>query len=165
MDDAIRTARDVMQTNLLTISADASLVELERFLLQHQVGGAPVVDDQQLVGVVSRSDIVRQLDLDRGLADILVDYQHDGALHAPRAALREDEWITSAATDHFRGLRVRDVMIRDVITASPDASVQQVTRTMLDNGVHRVLITEDEFLVGIVTSTDLMRLVVEYTSR
>ena len=164
MSNSIRTARDVMQTSLLTISSDASLVELERFLLNNQVGGAPVVDDQQLVGVVSRSDIVRQLDLEQGLADILVDYQRDGSSPTPRSSPRADEWIASAAAERFRDLRVRDVMIRDVITASPDASVQQVARTMLDNGVHRVLITEDDFLLGIVTSTDLMRLVVEHAS-
>ncbi len=50
-------AGDVMTKALFTAHPDQPLAELELQLIEHRIGGAPVVDQGQLVGVISRSDI------------------------------------------------------------------------------------------------------------
>ena len=54
--------RDIMNTNVVTIGADATLAEAARRLLEHRVGALPVVDEAgQLVGIVSETDLLRSL--------------------------------------------------------------------------------------------------------
>lgn len=55
------TAQEVMRTDVITIAPDASLVEAVQLMLQHKVSGLPVVDNQQLVGIITESDIFRAI--------------------------------------------------------------------------------------------------------
>ena len=71
--------RDLMQIRVHVVPSKMPLVELEQEFINKRVGGFPVVDDDQLVGVVSRSDIVRQLDVERQLAENTSDFYWDRA--------------------------------------------------------------------------------------
>ena len=53
--------RDVMTRDVLTVRPDMTLTELDEHLVEANVSGAPVVEDGQLVGIVSQTDIVRVL--------------------------------------------------------------------------------------------------------
>jgi CBS domain-containing protein len=53
-----RRARDIMTTPALTVSADAQLENIARLMRLHQVNRIPVVDDDQLIGVVTRGDVL-----------------------------------------------------------------------------------------------------------
>lgn len=53
------TAAEVMRTDVLTVDADAPLVEATQRMLQHRVSGLPVMDGEQVVGVLTESDIFR----------------------------------------------------------------------------------------------------------
>jgi CBS-domain-containing membrane protein len=56
-----RTARDVMTTDLVTITEEASVEEAARLLEEKGVRRLPVLKDRRLVGVVSRADLLRAL--------------------------------------------------------------------------------------------------------
>ena len=58
-------------------------------------------------------------------------------------------------------LRVRDVMIEDLITIGLDATLQQIAQTMLERRVHRLLVIEGDELRGIVSSLDLVGLIAD----
>ena len=90
-----------MQTKVLTVRPSMSLVELHRFLLSHHIGGAPVVDGGRLVGIVTRSDIIRQMAVDRSIAEQIADYERDpgtGRLPGDGEA-DENEWINETASE------------------------------------------------------------------
>ncbi len=53
------TAADVMRTGLVTIEADAPVVEAARLMLRHKVSGLPVLDNGTLAGMLTESDIFR----------------------------------------------------------------------------------------------------------
>ncbi|MFQ5675044.1 MAG: CBS domain-containing protein, partial [bacterium] len=56
-------AKDVMNTNVLTVNNDMTVHELALFFTENMISGAPVVDEAgKLLGVVSLSDIVRNDD-------------------------------------------------------------------------------------------------------
>ncbi len=55
------TAGDIMRTELVTIDADASVVEAARAMLEHKVSGLPVVERDRLVGIITESDIFRAI--------------------------------------------------------------------------------------------------------
>ena len=54
-------------------------------------------------------------------------------------------------------MRVHDIMVRDPTVACPDASALELARTMAENRIGSVIITEDNKPVGIVTERDLVR--------
>ncbi len=146
-----------MQTRVRTVSAEESLLELERFLLAENLSGAPVTDGGKLVGVVSRSDVLRQLIVERAESEYAADYELAwGMLGGEERDV--ERWITDTAAEQLAGLKVKDAMIHDVKTVSPDTPVEDVARLMIDKGIHRVIVTDGGELAGIVTSMDLVRL-------
>ena len=69
--------KEIMQRNIRTIAPGVPLPELEQTLLMDGVSGFPVVDKGKLVGIVSRSDIVRQLYLEHYAAESTSDFYFD----------------------------------------------------------------------------------------
>jgi acetoin utilization protein AcuB len=150
------TVGEVMRVEVLTVAPDLSLPELESRLLKRRVGGYPVVENGRLVGIVSRSDIVRQLSVERSVGGALANFDpnesSDAALEKVVASI--SEYIGR----RMEVLTVRDAMITEVITARPDEALVEAARRMLEARVHRLPVVEDGALRGILTSSDFVRL-------
>ncbi len=130
----MKRAADLMQTGIVAVSPELSLEAFEELLTAEEVSGAPVEDERGcLVGIASKTDIVR------------------GLTEQMSAAVREANGA---------GLTVADVMTEEVVTTSPDDPVNLVARRMVDGGLHRVLVVKDDEVLGIITSLDLLRLLV-----
>lgn len=153
-------ARDVMIPHVVTVSPDLPLDALQDLLLAERIGGVPVLERGRLVGMVSRSDIVRALSLERSLAGVVAD-SLVGAEFAPG----EDQGtgvVPDSVRERLRAHRVRDVMITDILSVSPDAPVAEVARIMVDRHVHRLpVVAPDGRLEGIIGSLDLVRLLAD----
>ena len=143
-------ARDVMKTPVVSVSPDARLTELEDTLIARRIGGAPVVEGGRLVGIVSRSDIVRYFTVRRAMVGVLG--------HRPPKEKDEDGEPWESAETH---LFVRDIMARDPVVVRPDAPVAEVARLMVTRHVHRVLVTENDHVLGLISALDLAQLVAD----
>src|ERR1700688_4120380 len=104
-------AADVMTTEVITISPDASVRELARLLCDRGISGVPVVDaGNRLVGIVSEGDLLHRIEIgtDRGP-------QGGRSWWVEMLAGETDE---AAARDYIKshGRLVRDIMTRDVVT-------------------------------------------------
>ncbi len=53
------TAREIMSEKAMTVAADASIEDLAELMVGRRANPIPVVEDGRLIGIVSRSDIVR----------------------------------------------------------------------------------------------------------
>ena len=125
-------AVDIMQKDILAVSPELPLESLEEFFATEDISGAPVQDERgQIVGIVSKTDLVRAL--------------------SGRAESETDDGGTESLT-------VEDIMTRDVVTVSPDEEVEVVVRRMLDGRLHRVLVARNNELLGIITTFDLLEL-------
>ena len=124
-------ARDLMQTSVHVVSPRMTLPELERELIARGVSGFPVVEGGKLVGIVSRSDIVRQLCAERSLAEIIADYQDvsDDTAESGRRAAASQVDVGDRVGRRIEQLRVGDAMIHDVVTVEPTAE-------LVDGGSH-----------------------------
>jgi CBS-domain-containing membrane protein len=60
---------------------------------------------------------------------------------------------------------VDEVMNRRIIDIAPDAVVADAARIMLHSGVHRLLVRERDRLLGVVTTSDLLRVLAGQTER
>jgi CBS domain-containing protein len=152
-------ARDVMEPDVLSVSSNTSVVDLGDFLISHRIGGVPVVDDGRLVGIVSRSDIVRAASLDRSLAGMALE------------GVEQDEFAPTEAPDPIELLRtvsrsieprtVREIMVVETLTVAPDTPVTEVARILTSRHLHRVVVTEGGHVRGVITALDLVRLVAD----
>jgi CBS domain-containing protein len=124
--------RKVMTSNPLSVQLGQSVQEAYKILLDHDFHHVPVVDGKKLVGLVTSTDIGR------------ITYSFD-----------TDSRMTSTVLDHTRSLG--DVMQKDVTTISSHATVRDATEILANGAYHAVPVVDDGELVGIVTSTDLLR--------
>jgi CBS domain-containing protein len=154
------TASDVMQTDVRTVGPELSLAELDRAFLEDRVSGFPVVQEGRLVGLVCRSDVVRQLGVEQSVAETISDYYRDvGGTGAEPAETLDS--IARQVGARIEALRVKDVMTHELITVSPADPLQEVARCLVEHGIHRLPIVDAGRLVGILTSLDLVRLIAE----
>jgi CBS domain-containing protein len=146
-----------MQIRVHAVSPEMPLVELEQEFIDKRVGGFPVVDADRLVGVVSRSDIVRQLEVERQLAENTSDFYWDrtGFHEEPADSIQQ---IASRVGQRIEDLRVRDLMSTQLVVVSADDSLTVLAQKFLQHHIHRVLVVEQGRLAGIVSALDLVRL-------
>jgi len=154
------TAGDVMQVAVKTVPSTMTLPEFESKVLSEQVSGFPVVDEGRLVGIVSRSDVVRQICAEREVAENTSDFYFDEkGFHESQMTSFND--IANRVGERIEGLCVKDVMISNPRTVSLDQPIADVARCFAEHGIHRLPVTDHGTLVGIVTTMDLVRLIAD----
>ncbi|MBW2228933.1 MAG: CBS domain-containing protein [Deltaproteobacteria bacterium] len=149
---------DVMKTDVRTVGPRMPVAELERTLISHRLSGFPVVEEEELVGVVSRSDIVRMLDVERAHEEQISDYYRTWV---PETDAESIAGTGSRIGARMEGKVVADVMVKNVITCRAEQALREAAATLLEYDIHRLPITEKGRLVGIVTSMDLVRVIAE----
>jgi CBS domain-containing protein len=121
----------LMQTHLRTVQAGQTVGEVIESLAEGHISGLPVVDGHgTLTGVITATDVLE------GLAEI----------HDPEAR----ETFLSATM-------VNEVMTAPPQSIGPEATVQEAARLMMYLEVHRLMVEDHGRLVGIISTTDLLR--------
>lgn len=151
-------ARDAMTTQIVTVSPSTSLVDLERLLLSRRIGGTPVKEQGRLVGMISRSDIIRVLTYEQSVAEV-----QSGAFRNELGVTdrRAMELISGHVGERMQTLRVRDAMTAIRVHVLPDTPLRRVAELMVSQRVHRVLVMDNDRLAGIVARSDLVRMVAD----
>jgi len=148
-----------MTTEILSVPPEMTLMGLEATLRTNHISGAPVTENGKLIGIISLTDIGRQLRVERSYAEALYDMA-DEAIAGKTTSSERMVGISSKLGEKMEKLLVRDAMIQAVVTARPDQSIVEVAQLFLDHRVHRLLVTDDAGnLVGIISNTDFVRLI------
>jgi CBS domain-containing protein len=97
----------------------------------------PVIDEGMVVGIVSQRDLFRS-----------------ALLTALGFAKRTERALK-------KNIRVKEIMTEQVVTISPDATVKEAARVMMDKKIGCLPVLEGEIFVGLITETDVLRYVAE----
>jgi len=149
-------ARNVRLAKVITVEPTMSALELERLFEREQISGAPVLEGERLVGVVSRADLARAFAEADSTAGVLLDYYGEIADASPSPAER-----TRLTGEKTEKLLVRDLMSTRLVSVEPDELLQEVAKTFMKHRVHRVLVAEDRHLIGVISSLDLVQLIAD----
>lgn len=142
-------ARDVMSTNVRTVTADTSVKDAATMMAESDIGALPVMDEGgRLVGMVTESDLI--------MRDVKVHFPTyfqllDGFVYLGSIARFEHQLKKAVAA------KVGDVMTRDVATVDGETDVEEIATMMVDRDISRVPVLEEGKLSGIVTKHDIVR--------
>ncbi len=154
-------ARSLMHSQVLKLTANMPIPRALELFEDHKISGAPVVDTSgRVLGVLSASDVTQAERLGRSTTraqtPALVmrggDDESDDELAEEDLLSIEDYGPESA-----EGPTVGDWMNPEVISVRPDCTLPELCRVLVENGIHRVLVMERGELLGIVTSSDVVR--------
>ena len=151
------TAKDIMTKEVLEVQADWSLQRLAEFFVEKSISGAPVTnEDGKLMGVVSSTDIISNNTLP----------ENDPQSHGPHEYYLQNlerryaQVEISAFTIGDEPLTtVGDIMTPAVFKVSEDTPVQKIADNMIKNRIHRIFVTREETVVGIISSADMLRVI------
>ncbi len=146
-------ARDVMTHMVLIAGADWSLAELKNFLLENGITGAPVVGDSgELVGVVSATDLLRDDASDESGEDTTHDFYAESLSRSLSGAEMRTLHVEA---DSSR--TVRDIMTPLVFGVDAGTPLDELADVMVRGRVHRVIVTREGKVAGIVSALDMVR--------
>jgi CBS domain-containing protein len=143
-------AKDVMTTEVVTVSPETTVPDLAKILSEKGISGAPVVDaNQRLVGIVSEGDLLHRAETGT----------------ERRVQRRRSWWLDSViaeqelARDYVKahGRTVADIMTREVITAEETTDLADLAMLLETRRIKRVPIVGGGKLVGIVSRANLVR--------
>jgi CBS domain-containing protein len=147
-------AKDVMNRDVIFVRESMSVVELVRLFEEKGISGAPVVDEAGLpVGVVSITDVARG-EVEGGEQSTEDESHH--FYQETRGRINPEDVVQFHTVDD--ALRVENIMTPLVLDVSPDTSVQEIARMMVKGHIHRILVTDKNRIIGIISTIDLVKL-------
>jgi CBS domain-containing protein len=124
---------ELMQKDVKAVRPDVSVADVIASLADAHVSGVPVVDRHgQMLGVISSSDVMTQ------------------------EAEAQD---TDARTTLLESTLAQDIMTPHPLTIDPDADVREAAREMLYAEVHRLFVVQHGRLIGVISTSDIVRAV------
>ncbi len=148
-----RRVRDIMTTNVIKVYPDTSVDKIAQLMIEHDISGLPVVDENdRVLGVVTELDLIVR----------------NTRFKMPAFIAFLDAIIYLETPGHFReriqhmlGTTAREIMSEPAVTISPDATIEELAELMVDRRVNPIPVVENGRLVGIVSRSDIIRLMAE----
>ena len=123
---------DIMSSPVYVIKPDEPISHARKLMLKHKIGSIVVVNDDSMIGIVTKSDLGKRL------------------------AQAEPIWRRRPIDK----VPINLVMTESPITIYPDASIKQAVDLMLENNINNIPVTKSS-VVGIVTKQDIVKYISE----
>ena len=129
------TVKELMSTELVSVSPTERLVHARRLMLDSKVGRVPVIDEDKLVGMVTSKDLMRAF----------IDFKKN-------------------IPEKYQKSQIKEVFIENVMSVNPtytskETSISEVAKIMMETGFNGLPVVEDSKVIGIITQTDILRLI------
>ena len=140
-------AKDIMNADVVTVAPETDIKEIAKLLADRHISAVPVVDaESRVLGIVSEGDLIRRADR--------------SSFKGPKAwwlafVVSPEKHAKEYVRDH--GTRAEDVMTREVISVTEDASLHDIAVLLERRRIKRVPVTRDGKLAGIVSRANLLQ--------
>jgi CBS domain-containing protein len=140
-------ARDVMTVDVVSLAPETPIPEIVRIFRSRAITGAPVVEDGNVIGIVTETDLIA-----RHARPHSPLYLPLLGAHIPLGGQREYAEIVR----RILGITARDIMTTPVTTADADLDVEEVATLMVERRTNPLPVLSEGRLVGIITRSDLI---------
>lgn len=148
-------AKDIMTPHVKSVPQHWTMQKFSAFLSDNNISGSPVADNSgELIGIATLKDIA-----DFHLNS--VDHKHESQLNddekkeARRLRMMIFEGMTKLPVE------VADIMTPIIFSVDEKTSINEVAKLMMAEHIHRVFVKSDKTLTGIITTYDLLKVIVE----
>ena len=129
--------KERMSKPVISIGPDLPILDALNMMRREKIRRAPVIKDGKMVGIVSDKDLLNA---------------------APSDATSLSVWEVNYLMSK---IQVEEVMTKDVITIEEDTPIEEAARIMADNKIGGLPVTRDGRVVGLITETDLFKILLE----
>ncbi len=124
----------IMTKNIISVDVKDGLDKAEHLFKKHKIRHIPVTGNKKIVGMLSMNDLLRI-----SFAD---------------GAYREEGNIESEIYEMFS---INNLMVRTPETVTSKTTIREVTDLLIKRKYHALPVVDDEMVVGMITTTDLLR--------
>ena len=148
-------AREIMTPSIKAVPQSWTMDKLARFLTDNEIAGSPVTDDSgDIIGIVTLKDIT--------------EFRWNASRPETEAQLTEDEArearrLRMVIYDGMGKLpvEVRDIMTPILLSVDEATPVRDIAKTMMKEHLHRIFVTLDGKITGIITTYDLLKIIAD----
>lgn len=143
------TAKDIMTSEVITISPETEVAQAAKLLLTNRINGVPVVNDAgEVVGILCQSDLIIQ---QKNISIPSLFTLLDGFIPLTSSKKLDKEVEKIAATT------AADAMTANPVTVYPDTGIEEVAALMVEKSYHTLPVVDRGKLVGIVGKEDVLK--------
>ncbi|MBQ2635777.1 MAG: CBS domain-containing protein [Methanobrevibacter sp.] len=129
------TVKEIMSKDLTVVSPTERLVHARRLMIESHVGRLPVVEDDELVGMITSKDLMRAF----------IDFRKN-------------------VPEKYQKSQIKEVLVEDIMSSNPqyvskEISISEVSKIMIETGFNGLPVVDEGKVVGIITQTDILRLI------
>ena len=124
----------IMSTNLIKLNATDTLAKAEQLFRENKIRHIPVMDGNKIIGMLSYTDLLRI-----SFAETLDE---------------EDQMIDVTVYEVFS---IEQVMAKNLVCIRPDTLIKEAAEILATREFHALPVVESGLLIGIVTTTDLIK--------
>ena len=129
------SVKEIMSKDLIAVSSTERIVHARRQMIESHVGRLPVVDDGKLVGMITSKDLMRAF----------IEFR-------------------KSVPEKYQKSQIKDLLVVDIMSKIPtfvsrDMSITEISNIIMETGYNGLPVVEDDKVVGIITQTDILRLI------
>ena len=150
------TVKDIMTSQVQTVRDAWTIKKLAEFFFENNISGAPVLDENgQLLGVVSVTDLIR---FDSQHNEDTQPTSHDIYTHHLEKQFAKEE-IAAFQIEDATTTTVHEIMTPMVFDVDESTTIQQAADIMVKGHIHRVFVTDNKKVVGVVSALDMLKVI------
>lgn len=129
----------IMAKEIVKLNLTDSLTNAEKLFKEFKIKHLPVISSGKLVGILSYTDLIR--------------------ISLAETGGENDDIIDTTVYNMFS---IEQVMIKDVVTVQAECSIKVAAKIIIDKGFRSLPVMEGDILVGMLTSTDLIKYLIKH---
>ena len=142
-------AKDIMTTEIITVSPETEVAKAANLLLEKRINGVPVVDTAgELVGILCQSDLIAQ---QKSIPIPSLFTLLDGYISLTTSKRMDKEVEKIAAT------KVAEAMTANPVVVDPETDIEKIAALMVEKNYHTLPVIDAGKLVGILGKEDVLR--------
>ena len=129
------TVSEIMSNEVTSVSPQERLIHARRLMLESKVGRLPVIEDGKLVGMLTSKDLMRAF----------IDFRKN-------------------VPEKYQKSQIKEVFVGDIMSLKPtftskETTITEISKVMMETGYNGLPVVEDDKVIGIITQTDILRLI------